>query len=105
MSNWVIVAVIGIGTYLLRLSFVGAIGGRTMPVWAERPLKFVAPAVLSALVVPAVMLRDGAVVLTPAANPRLIAALVAVGIVVRWNSVSWAIVGGMGTLWLLQWLL
>ena len=104
MSPWITVIIIGVGTYLTRLSFVGALGSRAMPVWAERPLKYVAPSVLAALVLPAVLLRGGEFDVTPAGNPRFLAALAAALVVVRFKSVSWAIVVGMGSLWLLQWL-
>ena len=105
MNPWVIVLIIGAGTYATRLSFVGVLGNRAMPVWAERPLKYVAPAVLAALVLPAVLLRNGNVDVTPVGNPRFLAALAAAVVVIRFRSVSWAIVVGMGSLWLLQWLL
>lgn len=102
MSNWLIVIVIGIGTYLTRLSFIGALGTTAMPIWAQRPLKFVAPAVLAALVVPAVLLREGAVDLSPAGNPRFLAALAA-GLVAWWlRNVAAVIVVGMGVLWILE---
>ena len=104
MSSWSIVLVIGIGTYLTRLSFVGVLGSRAMPTWAERPLKYVAPSVLAALVLPAVLLEDGGLDVTPTGNPRFLAAVAAAAVVLRFRSVSWAIVVGMGALWLLQWL-
>ncbi|MDH3500548.1 MAG: AzlD domain-containing protein [Acidimicrobiia bacterium] len=104
MSPWLTVIVIGTGTYLTRLSFVGVLGARSMPAWAERPLAYVAPSVLAALVLPAVLLRDGGLDLTPAGNPRFLAALAAAVIVIRYKSVSWSIVVGMAMLWLLQWL-
>lgn len=103
MSPWLAVVIIGAGTFLTRLSFVGILGNRAMPVWAERPLKYVAPAVLAALVLPAVLLRDGDIDITPAGNPRFLAALAAGIVVFRFKSVSWAIVVGMATLWILQW--
>ena len=103
MNPWAIVLIIGVGTYLTRLSFVGALGNRSMPVWAERPLKYVAPAVLAAIVLPAVLLRDGTLDVTPAGNPRFLAAFVAALFVARYKSVAWSIVVGMGALWLLQW--
>ena len=103
MNPWIVVLIIGLGTYLTRLSFVVVLGTRTMPAWAERPLKYVAPSVLAALVLPAVLLRDGSLDLAPATNPRFLAAVAAALVVVRLKSVSWAIVVGMSTLWLLQW--
>lgn len=102
MSDWVIVVVIGVGTYLLRLSFIGVLGTRPMPVWAEQPLRYVAPAVLAALVVPAVVLSDGSADITPLGNPRFVAAIVAALIAWRLKSVAGVIVGGMGVLWILQ---
>jgi branched-subunit amino acid transport protein len=103
MNPWLVVIIIGTGTYLTRLSFVGMLGNGTMPLWAERPLKYVAPAVLAALTLPAVLLRDGAVDVTPTGNPRFLAAAAAAVVVVRFRSVSWGIGAGMGVLWLLQW--
>lgn len=102
MSEWLIVAVIGIGTYVLRLSFIGLLGTRPLPMWAEQPLRYVAPAVLAALVVPAVVLADGTADITPFGNPRFLAAVVAGLIAWRLKSVAGVIVGGMGVLWILQ---
>ncbi|MBT8217032.1 MAG: AzlD domain-containing protein [Acidimicrobiia bacterium] len=102
MSDWVVVAVIGAGTYLLRLSFIGVLGTRAMPIWAQRPLKYVAPAVLAALVLPAVTLVDGSVDLTPLGNPRFLAAAAAGLIAWRLRNVAAVIVVGMALLWLLQ---
>ena len=52
---WLVVAVLGIGTYLIRFSFLGLLGNRPLPVWLERALRYTAVAVLPALVAPAVM--------------------------------------------------
>ena len=41
MNDAAIIVTIGVGTYLLRLSFIGIIGDRTMPDWAMVPLRFV----------------------------------------------------------------
>ncbi len=102
MSNWLVVVVIGVGTYALRLSFIGILGTRPLPVWAERPLRYVAPAVLAALVLPAVVLAEGAADVTPAGNPRFLAAVVAGLVAWRRSSVAGVIMVGMGLLWILQ---
>lgn len=102
MNPWLTVTIIGVGTYLTRLSFVGLLGSRAMPAWAERPLQFVAPAVLAALVAPAVLLREGSLEVVPGANPRLYAAAVAALVAWRFRNLAAAIVAGMGSLWLLQ---
>ena len=105
MNDAAIIVTIGVGTYLLRLSFIGIIGDRTMPDWAMVPLRFVAPAVLAALVAPAVLLRDGAVDLSPATNPRVLAALIALLIAWKTKNVAAVVVAGMAVVWFLQALL
>jgi branched-subunit amino acid transport protein len=102
VNPWITVTIIGVGTYLTRLSFVGLLGRREMPAWAERPLRFVAPAVLAALVAPAVLMREGSLEVAPGGNPRLYAAAVAALVAWRFKNLAAAIVAGMGSLWLLQ---
>lgn len=102
MSDWLIVVSIGIGTYLLRFSFIGVFGTRPMPIWAQRPLKYVAPAVLAALVLPAVLLANDRMDVTPLGNPRFLAALLAGVVAWRLKSVAAVIVVGMALLWALQ---
>ncbi len=102
--NWVAVVVIGLGTYLTRLSFIGAFGERKMPMWMEQPLRFVAPAVMGAIVLPAVVQPEGVIELLPTINPRFFAAVIAAAVAYKWRSVSLVIAAGMGSLWLLDWL-
>ena len=100
---WTVILVLGIGTYLLRLSFLGLIGGRAVPVWAMRLLRYVPVAVLPALVAP--------LVVWPAATEgepdpaRMLAALVALAIGASTRSVLGAIAGGMAALYLALWAL
>ena len=102
MSNLGIIFAIGIGTYLLRLSFIGIVGDRVMPEWVLVPLRFVAPAVLAALIAPSVLLNDDALDLSPASNPRAIAALVALLLAWKTRSVPVVIAAGLATVWALQ---
>lgn len=102
MSSVAVIIVIGIGTYLERLSFIGIIGDREIPEWAVLPLRFVAPAVFAALVAPAVLLQDGSLVLSPAVNPRALATLIALLVAWRTKSVAATLVAGMAAIWLLQ---
>jgi branched-subunit amino acid transport protein len=102
MTDVAIIVVIGIGTYLFRLSFIGLLGARPMPEWAAAPLRYVAPAVLAAIVAPAVLLRDGALDLAPLSNPRFLAAGLAIVVAWRTKSVAAVIVVGMITVWALQ---
>jgi branched-subunit amino acid transport protein len=52
---WLVVVVLGIGTYLIRFSFLGLLGNRPLPLWMVRALRYTAVAVLPALVAPAVL--------------------------------------------------
>ena len=102
MSYIAVIFAIRIGTYLLRLSFIGIVGDRAMPEWALVPLRFVAPAVLAALIAPAVLLNDGALDLSPASNPRAVAALVALLLAWKTRSVPAVIAAGLMVVWALQ---
>ncbi|MDX2342954.1 MAG: AzlD domain-containing protein [Acidimicrobiia bacterium] len=102
---WGAVFIIGIGTYLTRLSFIGAFGEREMPAWMEAPLRYVAPAVLGAIVLPAVVMPEGTIEFLPTANPKLLAAVIAGAVAAKWRNVSLVIAVGMSSLWLLDWVL
>ena len=49
---WVIIAVLGVGTYLIRWSFLGALGDRDLPNWMLRMLRYTPVAMLPALPLP-----------------------------------------------------
>ena len=51
---WFIIIGLGIGSYLLRFTFIGLVGGRQMPPWLLRHLRYTAVAILPALVAPLV---------------------------------------------------
>ena len=89
-------------TFLLRFSFLGTLQPDAIPPRVREVLRFVPPAVLAAIVVPALAIRDGAIQLA-VSTPRPAAALVA--LVVAWltRSVIWTIAAGMAALWLAQW--
>ncbi|SDL88099.1 AzlD domain-containing protein [Paracoccus chinensis] len=52
---WLVILALGIGTYLIRWSFLGAVGDRPVPDWAQRVLRYTAVSVLPALIAPLVM--------------------------------------------------
>jgi branched-subunit amino acid transport protein len=89
-------------TFLLRFSFLGTLRPDAITARVREVLRFVPPAVLAAIVVPALAIRDGVLQLA-IANPRPAAA--AVALLVAWltRSMIWTIVAGMAGLWLLQW--
>lgn len=89
--------VIGIGSYLMRSSFILALADWDFPPVVRDGLGYVAPSVMAALVVSLAL--DGS---SPAGWIEM--AALAVGGVVGWRtrSLPWVLVAGMATLWLLR---
>jgi branched-subunit amino acid transport protein len=82
MRLWLVVVGAAAGSYLLRVSFITLFGRiDEVPPRVKRVLSFVPPAVLAALVLPELVLQDGALALS-VGNDRLIAGGVAA--VVAW---------------------
>ena len=100
---WSIIAVLGVGTFLIRFSFLGLIGGKDLPEWVLRHLRYTAVAVWPGLVAP--------MVLWPAATggevdpARLSAALVTFGVGILTRNVLAAITLGGATLFGMIWLM
>lgn len=99
---WLVIVGVAIGTFLIRWSFLGLIGGRDLPQWVLRHLRYTAVAVLPGLVAPFV-LWPAATGGTPDAS-RMAAALVAFGVGVWRKSVISAVLSGFATLYLVQFL-
>ncbi|MWV63849.1 AzlD domain-containing protein [Halorubrum sp. JWXQ-INN 858] len=99
---WVAVALIGLATYGFRVSFIHLFGRiDEVPPRVSRPLRYVPPAVLAALVVPdLVTIRPTA--LATLADERLIAGVVAGVVAWRTEDVFATIGVGMATLWLFR---
>lgn len=98
---WAAIAAIAVGTFALRFSFLylfERVGD--VPEGVERALRFVAPAVLAALVAPALIVVDGTVAVV--GNDRLAAGLVGAGVAWRTESIIWTMVAGVGALALVQ---
>lgn len=93
---WVIIAVLGVGTYLIRWSFLGALGDRDLPNWMLRMLRYTPVAVLPALVSPLVVWPAATDGNADPARMAAAAATVAVGVLTR--NVMLAILAGGITL-------
>ena len=52
---WTIIGIMGIGTFLIRFSFLGLIGDRPMPAFVLRLLRYTPVAVLPGMVAPLVL--------------------------------------------------
>ena len=101
MTAWVVVIVVGVATFAMRFVFIALFGKIAIPMWLERSLRYVAPSVLAAIAVPAVLAPNGVVALW---TPLLPAAII--GALAAWltKSIGAAIVFGMVALWMLQWM-
>lgn len=102
--SWLVILAVSAVTFTMRMSFIAVVKPHAIPPAVQRLLRYVAPAVLAAIVVPPILIRADALDLGPD-NPRLVAAAVAVVIAWFGRSVVATVAGGMGTLWLMQWLL
>jgi branched-subunit amino acid transport protein len=92
---------IGLFTFATRLSFISLLGNREIPDLARRALRFVPPAVLTAIFVPELLMPGGELYLSPA-NDRLVAGLLAAIVAWRTKNVLLTIVAGLASLYLLQ---
>jgi branched-subunit amino acid transport protein len=101
VNTWLLITIIGIGTVLMRVSFIGALGSRGVPRALEAPLRYVAPAVLAAIAFPAIVAPEGTADLTPG-NLRLLAALAAGVVAWRTRNIGLTIVVGLAGLALLE---
>ena len=100
---WVLILVIGAGTFSLRISMIALLGRipHTPPA-LERVLRFIRPAVLAALIAPSVVFLNGEPTFIAPFNPRLVAALIAISVAWKTRNVLATIIGGMSVLWILQ---
>ncbi len=103
LDIWIVIAVLGMGSFGLRFVFLGLIGDRPMPAWVLRHLRYTAVAVLPALVAPMVVWPPATGGTLDAA--RLTAACVTIiaGLITR--NVLTAIIAGGATLYLMLYLL
>lgn len=96
---WLVILGLGIGTFVIRFSFLGLIGKRELPEWLLRLLRYTPVAVLPGLVAP--------LVLWPPATggqpdlARLAAAAVTLGLGLWTRNVIISVLAGMITLFAL----
>lgn len=99
---WAIIAALGVGTYLIRFSFLGLIGDRQIPEWILRHLRYTAVAILPGLVAPLVVF-PAATEGTPE-PARITAAIVTLSVGYATKSVLKAMITGILTLGTIQYL-
>lgn len=98
---WGLIVLIGVLTFLIRLSFIGLFGYLdSIPPRIEYGLRFVPAAVLAALVFPSfITLGSGS---GSIAVEKLAAGIIAGGVAWRTENVLLTIGAGMGTLWVVR---
>jgi branched-subunit amino acid transport protein len=101
MSIWLIMILSGLVTYGIRLSFIQLFGKIEVPLWLGRALRFVPPAVLSAIVFPELLMPSGTLDIS-LSNLRLLAGVLAGYVAWRTKNVVLTIAVGMAALLVLQ---
>ncbi|MFC8278137.1 AzlD domain-containing protein [Streptomyces sp. NPDC057271] len=103
MREWLVLLAVGIGTYAARAAFLVAFRSEP-PRFAARCFTYVAPAVLAAIVAPALVAPEGEVSLSGAV-PSLAAAVVCWLVWRRTASFLTALLGGLFVAFALDYLL
>jgi branched-subunit amino acid transport protein len=101
MNLWFVIIGMGVITYTIRLSMIVMSEQIQLGDHLQRALRYVPPAVLSAIILPELVLPGGTMDLS-LGNERLLAGLIA--IVVAWftRNMIWTVAIGMIALWILQ---
>ncbi len=99
MRALLLFAVAGLGTWMLRASLVVMLGRVTVPARVERSLRYIAPAVLAAIVAPALLLdADGGLQVL---DLRVLAGVAAGLAAWHWRTIPATLAAGLGVYWVL----
>lgn len=100
LTFWLVIIVLAVGTWAMRSLPIMLHGHVPVPPWAERLLRYVPVAALTAIAVPASLYKaNGVYHLEP---PRILAAAAAMLVAVRTKNVVATLAVGMGVLWVAQ---
>jgi branched-subunit amino acid transport protein len=102
LTIWLLIVAVGAITYSARLSFIGLFARRDIPPLLAEGLKHVPVAMLTVIVVPAVVFAPPGVLRIDPGNAKLIAALVAATVAWWRQSAVLTIASGMAVLWSLR---
>lgn len=101
MSIWMVFILGGLLTFGMRFFFIYLLGRLELPETMRRALRFVPPAVLSAIVVPELVIRSGQFDFS-LTNFHLLAGVVAILVAWRTKNTLLTIVAGMLALLILE---
>src|SRR5438552_8587385 len=104
LTIWLLIFAVGAVTYTARLSFIALFARREMPPLLAQALRHVPVAMVTAIVVPAVVFTMPGELRLDASNAKLIAALVAGAVAWCRQSAVLTIAAGMIALWPLRYL-
>jgi branched-subunit amino acid transport protein len=104
LTIWLLVFAVGAITYTARVSFIALFARREMPAPLARALRHVPAAMLTAIVVPAIVFSAPGVLDLSPGNVKIVAALVAAAVAWWRQSTILTMAAGMAALWLLQYL-
>jgi branched-subunit amino acid transport protein len=90
-------------TFGVRYPVLAFVSRIQLPEIVEQGLKYVPPAVLMAIIAPAVLISDGERINLNIENAPLFASLIAVLVAWRTKNLLLTILVGMATLWLWKW--
>jgi branched-subunit amino acid transport protein len=104
MSLWPMMIMAGLATFATRLSFIVLLDRVTVPAWFQRSLRFVPAAVLSAIILPELAKRNGALDIS-LRNAQLFSGALAAWVAWRTKNILLTIISGLLALLLFQFLL
>lgn len=83
LEIWALILALGLGTFLIRFSFLGLIGNRKLPDWVLRHLRYTPVAVLPGLVAPLVLWPEATAGATDPGRALAAVATLAAGVLSR----------------------
>ena len=101
MNIWLVMLLGGLLTFGMRLSFIYLFGRFKIPEMVRRALRFVPPAVLSAIILPELFMPSGYLDFS-LDNHRLLAGFVAIMVALWTKNTLLTILAGMAVLLILQ---
>lgn len=102
INIWFVIITAGILTYLIRLSFILVFEHLKLPDWFSRGLRYVPPAVLSAIIVPELTHWNGKAINIIWTNPQIIAGIAAIWVAWRTRNVVITLAVGLVCFLVLQ---
>lgn len=100
MNEYLLIGGMALVTFAIRYPLLALSGRLQLPASLVRALGFVPPVVLTAIVVPAVLMPDGQTLWVGFDNPRLIGAGACIVVGLWRQNLLLTIVVGMGSFWL-----